>query len=117
MAHLVAVAAFDVFVGVGLPGVGRGFVGGLVGGGSVAGAGGLTVAAELVELCFDGGNTAFVVGFGIFKSGKEVSFGFVSGLRRIRLIDGHNVQGRGALSFLWHEIDLFRLDRHVKGVV
>jgi hypothetical protein len=33
------------------------------------------------------------------------------------LIDGHNVQGRGALSFLWHEIDLFRLDRHVKGVV
>ena len=54
----VAVATFDVFVGVGLLGAGRGLAGVLVGGGLVAG--GLTVAAELIELKFDGGNTVFV---------------------------------------------------------
>jgi len=46
VAHLVAVATFDIFVGVGLLGAGRGLVGVLAGGGAVAG--GLAVAAELI---------------------------------------------------------------------
>ncbi len=86
--HLVAVAALYVLVKVGLSGTGRGLVGGPVGGGPVAG--GLTIAAELVELCFDCSNMAIVFGFSIFKSGKEVGFGFVSGRQGVCLVDGHN---------------------------
>jgi hypothetical protein len=52
--HLVAVATFDIFVGIGLLGAGRGLVGVLAGGGAVAG--GLTVSLakifDLIGHCF-----------------------------------------------------------------
>jgi hypothetical protein len=77
----------------------------------------LTVAAELVELCFDGGNTAFVFGFDIFKGGEEIGFVFFSGRRRVVLVDWHDGQGRGPGSLGWSIIDLLGLDGHVEGVV
>ncbi len=115
MTHLVAVATFDIFVGVGLLGAGRGLVGVLAGGGSVAG--GLTVAAELIELKFDGGNTAFVFGFHIFEGGEEVGFVVLGWLRRVVLVNWHDGQCRGPVGFGWGVIDLLGLDGQVEGVV
>jgi hypothetical protein len=91
--HLVAVAALDVLVGVGLFGAGRGLAGVLVGGGPVAV--GLTVAAELIELSFDGCNTAFVFGFDTFQSGEEAGFVVFGGRRHVLLVNWHDRQGRG----------------------
>ncbi len=113
--HLVAVAALDVFVGVGLSGAGRRLVGVLVGGGPVAG--GLTVAAELIELCFDGGNTAFVFGFDIFKGGKEIGFVVFSGQQRVVPVNWHDGQGHGPGSLGRSINDLFGLNGHVEGFV
>ena len=110
----VAVATFDVFVGVGLLGAGRGLVGVLVGGGAVAG--GLTIAAELIELKFDGGNPVFVFGFDIFKSSEEVGFVILGGRRHVVLINRHDGQGRGP-SFGRGVVDLLRLNGQVEGVV
>ena len=114
VAHLVAVATFHIFVGVGFLGAGRGLVGVLVGGGAVAG--GLTIAAELIEFEFDGGNTIFIFGFDIFKSGEEVGFVILGGRRHVVLINRHDGQGRGP-SFGWGVVDLLRLNGQVEGVV
>ncbi len=113
--NLVAVVTFVVFVGVGLFGAGRGLAGVLVGRRSVAGR--LTVAAELIELKFDGGNPAFVFGFHIFESGEKVGFVVFGRLRRVVLVNWHDGQGRGPVGFGWGVIDLLGLDGHVKGVV
>jgi hypothetical protein len=85
VAHLVAVAALDLLVRVGFPGARQGLVGGSIGGGPVAI--GLARASKFIQLGFDGGNTAFVVGFDIFKSGEEVGFRFFVGRRDVVLVD------------------------------
>ena len=116
VAHLVAVAALDVLVGVRLPGAGRGLAGTFVGGGPVAG--GLAVAAEFIKFGFDGGNPAFVFGFDIFEGGEEISFSvFVWRRRRVVLVNWHDWQGRGAVAFGRGVVDLLGLDGQVEGVV
>jgi hypothetical protein len=88
VAHLVAVATFDIFVGVGLLGAGRGLVGVLAGRGAVAG--GLAVAAELIKLKFDGGNTILVFGFDVFEGGEKISFSVFVWRRHVVLVNWHD---------------------------
>jgi hypothetical protein len=77
----------------------------------------LTAAAELIELKFDGGNTAFIFSFHIFKGGEKVGFVVFGWLGRVVLVNWHDGQGRGPFGFGWGVIDLFGLDGHVEGVV
>ncbi len=115
VAHLVAVATFDIFVGVGLLGAGRGLVGVLAGRGAVAG--GLAVAAELNKLKFDGGNTIFVFGFHVFEGGEKISFIVFVWRRQVVLVNWHDWQGHGVVGFGRGVVDLLGLDGQVEGVV
>ncbi len=96
VAHLVAVTTF-------------------AGGGAVAG--GLTVAAELIELKFDGSNTVFVFGFDIFEGGEEVGFIVFGWRRHVVLVNWHDRQCRGAVGFGRGVVDLLGQDGQVESVV
>ena len=77
VAHLVAIAAFDVFVRVGFLGARHGFSGCTIGRGAISE--GLAGTTQFIEFGLDSSDATFVVSFDIFEGGKEVGFGFIRG--------------------------------------